>query len=67
MFYLLKRYCIWDKLSESDEYGWRCGYEERSEKAQSKTGVLLVVMSEIKEEPDQLAPMCSRDDSMGGQ
>ena len=37
-----------DKLSESDEYGWRCDFEERGEKAQSKTGVLLV-MSEIKE------------------
>ena len=37
-----------DRLSESDEYGWRCNFEETSEKAQSKTGVLLVVMSRIK-------------------
>ena len=36
-----------DRLSESDEYGWRYNLEETSEKAQSKTGVLLV-MSRIK-------------------
>ena len=36
------------RLWESDGYGWKCDVEETSEKAQSKTGVLLV-MSRIKE------------------
>ena len=37
-----------DRLTKSDEDGWRRNFEKTGEKAQSKTGVLLVV-SRIRE------------------